>query len=235
MLEINAVNVFYGNVQALWEVSLQIEEGEFVALVGSNGAGKTTLLKSIVGLLPIASGKIDFLGKEISKVPSYKISNEGICLVPEDRGLFPEMSVFEHLELGAYASKMLNSKDKNLEWVFSLFPVLGERGKQLAGTLSGGEQQTLAVGRALMANPKLLMLDEPSLGLAPKLVSAVFNTLDEISSQRGITILLVEQNVAYALARANRAYVLENGRIVLQGKAEELRENEQVKIAYLGI
>ena len=235
MLEINAVNVFYGNVQALWEVSLQIEEGEFVALVGSNGAGKTTLLKSIVGLLPIASGKIDFLGKEISKVPSYKISNEGICLVPEDRGLFPEMSVFEHLELGAYASKMLNSKDKNLEWVFSLFPVLGERSKQLAGTLSGGEQQTLAVGRALMANPKLLMLDEPSLGLAPKLVSAVFNTLDEISSQRGITILLVEQNVAYALARANRAYVLENGRIVLQGKAEELRENEQVKVAYLGI
>lgn len=235
MLEINAVNVFYGNVQALWEVSLQIEEGEFVALVGSNGAGKTTLLKSIVGLLPIASGKIDFLGKEISKVPSYKISNEGICLVPEDRGLFPEMSVFEHLELGAYASKMLNSKDKNLEWVFSLFPVLGERSKQLAGTLSGGEQQTLAVGRALMANPKLLMLDEPSLGLAPKLVSAVFNTLDEISSQRGITILLVEQNVAYALARANRAYVLENGRIVLQGKAEELREDEQVKIAYLGI
>ena len=235
MLEINAVNVFYGNVQALWEVSLQIEEGEFVALVGSNGAGKTTLLKSIVGLLPIASGKIDFLGKEISKVPSYKISNEGICLVPEDRGLFPEMSVFEHLELGAYASKMLNSKDKNLEWVFSLFPILGERSKQLAGTLSGGEQQTLAVGRALMANPKLLMLDEPSLGLAPKLVSAVFNTLDEISSQRGITILLVEQNVAYALARANRAYVLENGRIVLQGKAEELRENEQVKIAYLGI
>lgn len=235
MLEINAVNVFYGNVQALWEVSLQIEEGEFVALVGSNGAGKTTLLKSIVGLLPIASGKIDFLGKEISKVPSYKISNEGICLVPEDRGLFPEMSVFEHLELSAYASKMLNSKDKNLEWVFSLFPVLGERSKQLAGTLSGGEQQTLAVGRALMANPKLLMLDEPSLGLAPKLVSAVFNTLDEISSQRGITILLVEQNVAYALARANRAYVLENGRIVLQGKAEELRENEQVKIAYLGI
>lgn len=235
MLEINAVNVFYGNVQALWEVSLQIEEGEFVALVGSNGAGKTTLLKSIVGLLPIASGKIDFLGKEISKVPSYKISNEGICLVPEDRGLFPEMSVFEHLELGAYASKMLNSKDKNLEWAFSLFPVLGERSKQLAGTLSGGEQQMLAVGRALMANPKLLMLDEPSLGLAPKLVSAVFNTLDEISSQRGITILLVEQNVAYALARANRAYVLENGRIVLQGKAEELRENEQVKIAYLGI
>ena len=235
MLEINGVNVFYGNVQALWEVSLQIEEGEFVALVGSNGAGKTTLLKSIVGLLPIASGKIDFLGKEISKVPSYKISNEGICLVPEDRGLFPEMSVFEHLELGAYASKMLNSKDKNLEWVFSLFPVLGERSKQLAGTLSGGEQQTLAVGRALMANPKLLMLDEPSLGLAPKLVSAVFNTLDEISSQRGITILLVEQNVAYALARANRAYVLENGRIVLQGKAEELRENEQVKVAYLGI
>jgi len=235
LLEINAVNVFYGNVQALWEVSLQIEEGEFVALVGSNGAGKTTLLKSIVGLLPIASGKIDFLGKEISKVPSYKISNEGICLVPEDRGLFPEMSVFEHLELGAYASKMLNSKDKNLEWVFSLFPVLGERSKQLAGTLSGGEQQTLAVGRALMANPKLLMLDEPSLGLAPKLVSAVFNTLDEISSQRGITILLVEQNVAYALARANRAYVLENGRIVLQGKAEELRENEQVKVAYLGI
>ena len=235
MLKINALNVFYGNVQALWEVSLQIEEGEFVALVGSNGAGKTTLLKSIVGLLPIASGKIDFLGKEISKVPSYKISNEGICLVLEDRGLFPEMSVFEHLELGAYASKMLNSKDKNLEWVFSLFPVLGERSKQLAGTLSGGEQQTLAVGRALMANPKLLMLDEPSLGLAPKLVSAVFNTLDEISSQRGITILLVEQNVAYALARANRAYVLENGRIVLQGKAEELRENEQVKIAYLGI
>jgi len=235
LLEINGVNVFYGNVQALWEVSLQIEEGEFVALVGSNGAGKTTLLKSIVGLLPIASGKIDFLGKEISKVPSYKISNEGICLVPEDRGLFPEMSVFEHLELGAYASKMLNSKDKNLEWVFSLFPVLGERSKQLAGTLSGGEQQTLAVGRALMANPKLLMLDEPSLGLAPKLVSAVFNTLDEISSQRGITILLVEQNVAYALARANRAYVLENGRIVLQGKAEELREDEQVKIAYLGI
>lgn len=234
MFEIQGVNVFYGNVQALWDISLYIKESEFVALVGSNGAGKTTLLRSIVGLLPVASGTIEFLDKEISRIPGYKTAREGICLVPEGRGLFPEMSVLEHLELAAYSSKALEFKDKNLEWVTSLFPILEKRSDQLAGTLSGGEQQMLAVGRGLMVNPKLLMLDEPSLGLAPKLVSSLFSTISEVN-EGGITVLLVEQNVFFALTRASRAYVLENGRITLHGSAEELRENEQVKVAYLGI
>jgi branched-chain amino acid transport system ATP-binding protein len=234
VFEIDAVSVFYGNVQVLWDVSVSIEEGEFIALVGSNGAGKTTLLKSIVGLLPVASGNIRFLGREISKMPSHRTAREGICLVPEGRGLFPEMSVLEHLELAAYASGASEFKDKNLEWVTSLFPVLENRRNQLAGTLSGGEQQMLAVGRGLMVNPKLLMLDEPSLGLAPKLVSSLFSTISDVN-EGGITVLLVEQNVSFALTRASRGYVLENGRITLHGRAEELRENEQVKIAYLGI
>jgi branched-chain amino acid transport system ATP-binding protein len=235
LLEISAVNVFYGDIQVLWDVSLQVGDGEFVTLVGSNGAGKSTLLKSIVGLVPPASGRIEFLGRNIAGVPSHKVARAGIAVVPEGRGLFPELTVLEHLELGAYASKTLGSKNRNLEWVYSLFPVLGERKKQHAGTLSGGEQQMLAIGRALMGSPKLMLLDEPSLGLAPKLVSTVFSTISEINSKRGITILLVEQNVAQALDHAQRAYVLENGKIILQGNAQELEENEQVKKAYLGI
>ena len=235
MLEIDSINVFHGPVQALWGISLHVEQAEFVALVGSNGAGKTTLLKSIIGLLPISSGTVKFLGKEISKLASYKVAKEGICIVPEGRGMFAEMSTLDTLELGAYGGNALKSKDENLGWVFSLFPVLKERKKQLAGTLSGGEQQMLAIGRALMGNPKLLLLDEPSLGLAPKLVSVVFETINQICAQRRITIFLVEQNLSHALKGANRAYVLENGRIVLEGESKELQENEQVKKTYLGI
>jgi len=234
LFEIQGVNVFYGDVQALWDISLYLEEKEFVALVGSNGAGKTTLLRSIVGLLPVTSGTMEFLGKDISKIPGYKTARGGICLVPEGRGLFPEMSVLEHLELAAYSSNAMEFKDKNLEWVTSLFPVLEDRSKQLGGTLSGGEQQMLAVARGLMMNPKLLMLDEPSLGLAPKLVSSLFQTISKVNEE-GLTVLLVEQNVSFALTRASRGYVLENGRITLHGSAEDLRENEQVKVAYLGI
>jgi branched-chain amino acid transport system ATP-binding protein len=234
LLEISSVDVFYGNIQVLWGIDLRIEDGGFVALIGSNGAGKTTLLKSIMGLVPIASGEIRFFGKGTSKIQSYQRARKGISLVPEGRGLFPEMTVMEHLELAAYTSRSFKIKDKNLSWVFELFPVLEERKSQVGGTLSGGEQQMLAVGRALMMNPKLLMLDEPSLGLAPKVVSQLFSTVTEVN-RRGVTTLLVEQNVSYALTHASRGYIIENGRVVLKGEARNLRENEQIKVAYLGI
>jgi len=234
MLEIEGVNVFYGDIQALWDVSFRVNEGELVVIVGSNGAGKTTTLKTISGLLSPASGKINFLGERIDKASPHHIVELGIAHIPEGRRLFPYMTVLENLEMGAYTRRAREKRGETLEWVYELFPILAERKDQLAGTLSGGEQQMLAIGRGLMSRPKLLMLDEPSLGLAPMLVLSVFETVRQINEQ-GVTVMLVEQNVRHALELADRAYVLENGRITLQGTGKELLENEYVKEAYLGL
>lgn len=234
MLNVERVDTYYGEIQALREVSLQVEEGQIVSIIGSNGAGKTTTLNTISGVLQAQSGRIDFLGKRIENSPPHEIVEMGIVQVPEGRLLFPFMTTLENLELGAYTQRARENREENLKEVFKLFPVLEERKNQLAGTLSGGEQQMLAIGRGLMASPKLLMLDEPSLGLAPFLVQQVFETVKEINS-RGITVLLVEQNVFHSLAITHEAYVLENGRVVLGGKGKELLDNPQVKEAYLGL
>ncbi len=234
MLKVSNVDVLYGTAQALWKVSFEVGEGETVAIIGSNGAGKTTILKTISGLLRPASGEITFFGKRIDKLPPHHIVEMGIIHVPEGRRLFPHMSVIENLELGAYTKAAREKMDETLEKVFEMFPVLKERKRQMAGTLSGGEQQMLAVARGLMARPKLLMLDEPSLGLAPKLVLRVFESIKEIK-QMGVMVLLVEQNVYHALELADRAYVLETGRITLKGTGKELLNNEYVKRAYLGM
>lgn len=234
MLEVNGINVLYGDIQALWGVSFEIEEGELVVIVGSNGAGKTTTLKTVSGLMHPDGGSINFLGQRIDQASPHRIVEMGIAHIPEGRGLFPYMSVLENLEMGAYTRRAREKKDESLEWVYGLFPILAERRDQLAGTLSGGEQQMLAIGRGLMSRPKLLMLDEPSLGLAPMLVLDVFETVKQIN-QQGVTVMLVEQNVRHALELADRAYVLENGRITLQGTGKELLENDYMKEAYLGM
>lgn len=234
MLEINNVDVFYGEVQALWNVSLKVDDRELVAVVGSNGAGKTTLLKAISGLLHPANGSILFLGSRIDKMRPHNIVEIGISQIPEGRQLFPDMTVLENLEMGAYTKKAREKIRDSLEWVYQLFPILKERKEQLAGTLSGGEQQMLAIGRALMSRPKLLMLDEPSLGLMPTLVTATFKVLEELK-EGGVTILLVEQNVRHALELADRGYVLETGRITLSDKGRNLLRDERVKKAYLGL
>ncbi|MEM2252426.1 MAG: ABC transporter ATP-binding protein [Candidatus Bathyarchaeia archaeon] len=234
MLNVESINVFYGGAQALYNVSLQVSKGEIVALVGSNGAGKTTTLKTIAGLLRPSSGNIYFLNKRITNLPPNIISEKGISLVPEGRRLFPFLTVQENLEVGAYKGEARKKLKDSLELVYQLFPRLKERRNQMAYTLSGGEQQMLAIGRALMSRPKLLMLDEPSLGLAPVVYRKIFDTLKEINIQ-GITILLVEQNVHMALKLANRAYVMENGRIVMEGESEKLFVNENLRKAYLGI
>lgn len=234
MLEVNKINVFYGDAQALWNVTFSVNKGEIVTIVGANGAGKSTTLRTIGGILRPRSGEITFLGKRIDSSPAYKIVEEGIAHVMEGRRLFPYMTVRENLELGAYTSKAWVKRNETLEWVHQLFPILKERKDQLAGTLSGGEQQMLAIARGLMSMPKLLMLDEPSLGLAPKLVMQVFDIVKKINEQ-GVTILLVEQNVHHALKLADKGFVLENGRIVLEGTGEELLKNPHVKKAYLGI
>jgi branched-chain amino acid transport system ATP-binding protein len=234
LLELEDVHVHYGKVEALKGVSLQVDEGEIVTLIGGNGAGKSTTLKTISGLRPVTAGEIRFKGEDIVGVPAHQLVERGICQAPEGRGIFPGMTVVENLEMGAYArrdGKAALSED--FERVFALFPRLQERRKQAGGTLSGGEQQMLAIGRALMARPHVLLLDEPSMGLAPKLVSQVFDTVTEINRQ-GTTILLVEQNAAQALQRAHRAYVLETGRIVKAADARSLLEDESVKKAYLG-
>ena len=233
MLKVDNINAFYGDLQALWGVSLHIEEGELVALVGPNGAGKTTTLKVITGLLKLASGKVDFLNKDIGKETSHKIVELGVSLVPEGGRVFAGMSVLENLELGAFVPDARKFKDESLEWVFKIFPRLEERQTQQAGTLSGGERQMLAIGRALMSKPKLLMLDEPSFGLAPILVQQMFEMIEEINKQ-GVTVLLVEQNVRAALELAQRAYVIENGRIVGEGKGDDLLSFESIRSAYLG-
>lgn len=234
MLEIKELNVSYEKVQVLWGVSFTVNEGEIVSLLGSNGAGKSTTVKTIQGLLKSKSGSIRFMDKNIEGLPAYKIVDAGISLVPEGREIFPKMSVLENLILGAYVPRARDLLEESLEWVFQLFPKLEERKKQLAGTMSGGEQQMLAIARALMSKPKLLMLDEPSLGLAPVLVLQVFEVIKKLNEE-GVTILLVEQNVHHALELSDRGYVLEKGRIILEGKGSELLEHEYVKNAYLGI
>jgi len=234
LLRVNNINVFYGEIQALWNVSLEIKEGEFTGVIGANGAGKTTLLRTISGLLKIKSGGISFRGEKIDNSECHLIVQKGISLVPEGRMLFPYMSVMENLEMGAFTVKSKEKIDETLELVFQLFPRLKERKDQRAGTLSGGEQQMLAIGRGLMSNPKLLMLDEPSLGLAPKLIIEVLNVLKKIHEE-GITLLLVEQNVQHTLDLVERAYLLENGRVTMESDAKSLKKSEIVKKKYLGL
>ncbi|MDQ4069300.1 MAG: ABC transporter ATP-binding protein [Actinomycetota bacterium] len=234
LLELDNVSVHYGQIQALKGVSLQVDEGEVVTLIGANGAGKTTTLSAISGLLPTSAGTIRLDGKDVAAVAAHERVALGICQAPEGRRIFPGMSVMENLEMGAYARRAKRGDLKpDLDRVFNLFPRLAERRDQPGGTLSGGEQQMLAIGRALMARPRLLLLDEPSMGLAPKLVTQIFEIVTEINDQ-GTTVLLVEQNAAQALQRANRAYVLEAGRIVRSDEAARLLDDESVKAAYLG-
>lgn len=235
LLKLNNINVFYGNIHILKDVSINIKEKEIVALVGANGAGKTTTLNTISGILQPKTGEIYFLNKRIDQMPPEKIVQIGISHIPENRELFPQMTVLENLEFGAiFLPSVKEYIKENLEWVFELFPTLKERVKQLAGTLSGGEQQMLAIGRALMSKPKLLMFDEPSLGLAPKITLELFETIVNINKQN-TTILLVEQNVRRSLNIANRAYVLETGKIAIKGEAKDLINNPHVKEAYLGL
>jgi branched-chain amino acid transport system ATP-binding protein len=233
MLSIKGVDAYYGHLQALWDVSLEVNEGELVALVGPNGAGKTTTLRVITGLLKPASGSIHFNDQCLDREEAHDIVGLGISQVPEGGRVFVGMSVLENLELGAFLSKARASKDESLKWVYGIFPRLEERMEQRAGTLSGGERQMLAIGRALMSKPKLLLLDEPSFGLAPILVEHIFEMITEINKQ-GVTILLVEQNIRAALELADRAYVIENGRVVGQGVHEDLLSFESVRSAYLG-
>lgn len=234
MLNVSHINVFYGSAQVLWDISLKVDEGSLVAVVGSNGAGKTTTLKTISGLLQPKSGEIYFQGSKINGLPPHVIAEKGISLVPEGRRLFPFLTVQENLEMGAYTKNARKNIENTMDFVFQLFPKLRERKKQLAYTLSGGEQQMLAVGRALMAKPRLLMLDEPSLGLAPSVVSNIFNILRELNT-KGLTIFLVEQNIQTSLKIAHNAYVMENGKVVLEGTGSELLNNDFVKKTYLGI
>jgi branched-chain amino acid transport system ATP-binding protein len=235
MLSLKQVDVYYGSIQALWQISLDVRQGEIVTIVGSNGAGKSTVLRTITGLLKPKQGSIEYNSQPIHRLGPDEIVREGISMVPEGRELFPRMTVRENLELGAaYVEKARAKTIESLEWVYSLFPKLKERASQLAGTLSGGEQQMVAIGRALMSRPSILLMDEPSLGLSPLIVAEVFKTTQRIN-QEGLTILLVEQNVRQSLAMSHRAYVLENGRIVMEGIGKELMENAHVKEAYLGL
>jgi branched-chain amino acid transport system ATP-binding protein len=232
MLELKKVNLYYGVIHALKDIDINIEEGEIVTLIGSNGAGKSSTLRAISGVEKVKSGSILFNGKEISHINASNIVSSGISHVPEGRRVFPQMSVMENLEMGAFTRKDKLEIKKDFEKVFSLFPRLLERKYQMAGTLSGGEQQMLAIGRALMARPKLLLLDEPSMGLAPLVVKDIFNIINDIN-KNGTTVLLVEQNANMALKIASRAYIIANGRIELEGKSEDLLNNEKVKKAYL--
>jgi len=235
VLTLGQIDVYYGNIQALWKVSLGVEEGEIITIVGSNGAGKSTILRSITGLIKPRRGAITFDSRRIDALSPDEIVRRGVSMVPEGRELFPRMTVLENLELGAaYIDRAYGQTAGSVQWVLALFPVLQERSKQQAGTLSGGEQQMLAIGRALMSRPKLLMLDEPSLGLAPLLVAGVFRTVQQIN-QEGVTVLLVEQNVRQSLTLAHRAYVLENGRMVMEGEGKDLIADKHVKEAYLGL
>jgi len=234
MLLVNNVDTFYGKAQALWDVCLRVDEGEIVALVGGNGAGKTTLLNTISGLLRPASGSVEFLGKRIDGLASHSIVAMGISHIPEGRKLFTEMSVAENLEMGAYSGEAWKQKDETLHQVYEVFPILKERQGQLASTLSGGEQQMVAMGRGLMSRPRLCLFDEPSYGLAPMLVAEIFRVIQNLRDQ-GMTILLVEQNVRQSLEIADRACVLENGRVALEGGCQELLEEELIRKAYLGL
>ena len=233
MLEIKDIDAYYGELQALWGISMQVSEGELVALVGPNGAGKTTTLRVISGLLPPRSGSVAFCGQTLEKRVPHHIVELGLSQVPEGGKIFTRMSVLENLELGAFTGRARPVKDQTLKWVYEIFPRLEERKRQRAGTLSGGERQMLAIGRALMSKPRLLMLDEPSFGLAPIMVQHMFEMIKEINRQ-GVTVLLIEQNVRAALELAQRAYVIENGRITGQGVGEDLLSFESIRSAYLG-
>ena len=233
MLEIKDLEVYYGAIKALKGISFNVEQGEIIALIGANGAGKTTTLHTISGLLPAKHGSVKFNDKELTKIPAHKIVSMGIAQVPEGRRVFAQLSVYENLVLGAYTRKDKNEINETLEKVYDRFPRLKERTTQLAGTLSGGEQQMLAMGRALMSKPSIILMDEPSMGLSPLYVNEIFDIIQEINKS-GTTVLLVEQNAKKALSIANRAYVLETGTISLSGDAHELMDNEQVKKAYLG-
>src|SRR5512144_1113009 len=234
MLKVSGIDVFYGDLQVLWDVSFEVRDKEILVLVGANGAGKSTTLKTISGLLKPRKGSIEFDGVRLDQLSPDKVIGQGVVHVPEARRLFREMSVEENLVMGSLAPEAKRKRAETIEWVYGLFPRLRERRKQAAGTLSGGEQQMAAIGRGLMALPKLLMFDEPSLGLAPSLVQDVFEIVKRINEQ-GVTVLLVEQNVRQTLALCDRAYVLENGRVVLQGTGKELMADNHVKEAYLGL
>jgi len=234
VLKVKDIKAFYGNIQALWDVSVTADEAEIVALVGANGAGKTTLLNTITGLLKPASGSVEFLGDRIEGLDSHQIVELGISHIPEGRKLFPDMTVKENLQMGAYPSKVWKQKDETLERIYGIFPILKERHNQLARTLSGGQQQMVAMARGLMSKPKLCIIDEPSSGLAPIVVSEMFSVVEGLRKE-GISIFLVEQNVQQTLEIADRAYVLENGRIVLEGDSKELLKDERIRKAYLGL
>ncbi len=234
MLELDGVNSFYGRIQCLWDLSLKVEKAEIVALVGANGAGKSTLLKTISGLMRPASGSVNFLGSRIDGLMPHSIVEMGLSHIPESGRVFPDMTVRENLEMGAFPLHVWKEKEEMLEQVYQIFPRLKEREEQLARTLSGGEKQMLAMGRGLMSKPKLCMFDEPSYGLAPKLVLEVFRIIDSLR-QQGITVLLVEQNVRHTLEITDRAYVLENGRVVMEGSGKELLQSGYVRKVYLGL
>jgi branched-chain amino acid transport system ATP-binding protein len=235
LLEVGDISVYYGKALALNRVNLSVKNGEIVALIGPNGAGKTTTLRAISGVVNISSGHIIFNGRRIDGMPPYKIAEMGIAHVPEGRGLFPQMSVMENLEMGAFLRRDIDNVRSDLELVFNLFPILKERKDQLAGTLSGGEQQMLAIAKGLIANPKLLLLDEPSVGLAPKLVERIFDAIREINKQKGLAILIAEQNAYMALLSSDRAYVMENGSTVINGSSKDLLDDPRVKQVYLGM
>lgn len=232
MLEVKDLNVYYGVIQALRGISFEVEEGDIIALIGANGAGKTTTLHALTGLIPVKSGNIVFEGKDITKIPGYKLVSMGIAHVPEGRRVFAQLTVLQNLKMGAYTRNSRQESEETIQKIYKRFPRLEERKNQLAGTLSGGEQQMLAMGRALMSHPRLIVMDEPSMGLSPLYVNEIFEIIKEISAE-GTTVLLVEQNAKKALSIANKAYVLETGQIVLRGDAKELMNNEQVKKAYL--
>ena len=233
MLDVKNINVYYGAIHAVKDISFQVNEGEIVTLIGANGAGKTTTLQTVSGLLHTRTGSIEFLGQPIQNVPASKLVGRGLAQVPEGRRVFANMTVMENLEMGAYIRNGKENLNEEYERIFERLPRLKERRKQAAGTLSGGEQQMLAIGRALMCKPKMLLLDEPSMGLSPLLVQEIFSIIHDVN-QSGVTILLVEQNAKMALEIANRAYVLETGSIVMSGDAHELANNDQVRKAYLG-
>ena len=233
MLEVKDLQVYYGVIQALKGISFHVEQGEVIALIGANGAGKTTTLQTLTGIIPAKAGSIIYEGKNLTKTPAHKIVEMGMAHVPEGRRVFADMSVYENLLMGAYTRKDKNEIAQSLEMVYKRFPRLKERTGQRAGTLSGGEQQMLAMGRALMIKPKIILMDEPSMGLSPLLVQEIFSIIKEVNAQ-GITVLLVEQNAKMALKVANRAYVLETGKIKLSGDAQELLHNDEVRKAYLG-
>ena len=233
MLEVKDIEVYYGMIQAIKGVSFEVNEGEVIALIGANGAGKTTILHTVTGLLSPGSGSVFFEGKDITKVPAHKIVSLGMAHVPEGRRVFAELSVYENLKMGAYTRKDKNEIEQTLAMVYDRFPRLKERKNQLAGTLSGGEQQMLAMGRALMSHPEIILMDEPSMGLSPILVNQIFEIIEEVS-RGGTTVLLVEQNAKKALSIADRAYVLETGKVVLNGDAKDLLNDDSIKKAYLG-